>query len=139
MKRAVIETPDSLTDASLVSVPDNFEPPAKMTYLEYHDPKGRYDFAYAREWQIVGQTSEHLILRFIERGDFIAQVTVTPWTAAEKGKHLSAEEFKDAMTRTPGWEPENELQAGEGPTDDRRRIYRPSAQGEMEDGAGGQN
>jgi hypothetical protein len=133
MERAVVETPDSLTDASLVSVPDNFEPPAKMTYLEYHDPKGRYDFAYAREWQIVGQTSEHLILRFMERGDFIAQVTVTPWTAAERGKHLSAEEFKDAMTHTPGWEPENELQAGEVPTDDSRWIYRLSAQGKMDD------
>jgi len=133
MERAVIETPDSLTDAALVSVPDNFEPPAKMTYLEYHDPKGRYDFAYAREWQVVGQTSEHLILRFMERGDFIAQVTMTPWTAAEKGKHLSAEEFKDAMTRTPGWEPENELQAGEVPTDDNRWIYRVSAQGKMDD------
>ncbi|MFL5244435.1 MAG: hypothetical protein ACJ8FY_20230 [Gemmataceae bacterium] len=133
MERAAVATPESLSDAALVSVPDNFEPPAKMTYLEYHDLKSRYDLAYAREWQIVGQTSEHLILRFMERGDFIAQVTLTPWTSAAKGKHLSAEEFKDAMARTPGWEPENELQAGEVPTDDNRWIYRLSAQGKMDD------
>jgi hypothetical protein len=69
----------------------------------------------------------------MERGDFIAQVTITPWTAAEKGKHLSAEEFKEAMARTPGWEPDTELQAGEVPTDDSRWIYRLSALGKMDE------
>src|SRR5262245_22916892 len=91
MERTVIVTPESLTDVALVSVPDGFEPPAKMTCLEYHDPKGRYDLAFAREWQIVGETPEHLILQYMERGDFIAQVTVTSWTPAGKGKHLSAD------------------------------------------------
>jgi hypothetical protein len=133
LERSMIDTPESLTDASLVSIPDNFEPPAKMTCLQYHDPKSRYDLAFAREWQIVGQTGDHLVLRFMERGDFIAQVTITPWTASEKGKHLSAEEFKEAMARTPGWEPETELQAGEVPTDDNRWIYRLSAQGKMDE------
>jgi hypothetical protein len=54
----------------------------------------------------------------MERGDFVAQVTVTPWTKAAPGKHLSAEEFKEAMAETPGWEPEEEMQAGEVPLQD---------------------
>lgn len=133
MERALVETPDNLTDAALVSVPDSFEPPLKMTALEFHGPKGLYDLALAREWQIVGQTPEHVILRLMENGDFVAQATITPWTKAEKGKHLSAQEFKDAASKTPGWEPETDLQSGEMPSDDGRWIYRHSAQGKMED------
>jgi hypothetical protein len=59
---------------------------------------------------------------------------LTPWTRAEKGKHLSPEEFKQAMAETPGWEQEQELQAGEVPAEGGRWIYRLSALGQL-DGA----
>jgi hypothetical protein len=139
--RTPIEQPDTLDDVALVSVPDGFEPPPPLVQLEYRDPKGRFDLAYSRSWQTVSQTDEHLVMRLMERGDFVAQVTVTPWTAAEKGKpHLTPEEFAEAMARTPGWEPERELQAGEVPTgDDGRWVYRISALGEMDGTAVMQN
>jgi hypothetical protein len=133
IERKAIEMPDNLGDVALASVPDNFEPPARMTHLEYHDPKSRFDLGYGREWQAVAQTQDHLTLRLMERGDFVAQATVTPWTPSEKGKHLSGDEFKDAMAKTPGWEPDLELQAGEVPSDDGRWVYRISAQGKMDD------
>ena len=68
------------------------------------------------------------------RSAFIAQLTVTPWTPAEKGKHLSPEAFKEAMAETPGWVPDKELQAGEVPAEDKdgRWIYRLSALGQMD-------
>ena len=59
---------------------------------------------YARDWQTVSKSDEHLVLRLMERGDFVAQLTITPWTRAEKGKHLTADEFRQAMSQTPGWE-----------------------------------
>jgi hypothetical protein len=105
-----------------------------MLHLDYRDPKGRFELAHGREWQQVSQTPEHLVMRLMEQGDFVAQVTVTPWTPAEKGKHMEPDDFKDAMARTPGWEPETELQAGEVPVPagEGRWIYRVSALGKMD-------
>src|SRR5262249_35022381 len=85
-----------------------------------------------RDWQTVSQTEEHMVMRLIERGDFVAQVTITPWTRAEKGKHLSADEFRQEMPETPGWEPEQELQTGEVPAQGGRWIYRISTLGQLD-------
>jgi hypothetical protein len=132
LSRSAIEQPASLTDIALVSVPEGFEPPLPLTQLELRDAKDRFEMGYGREWQTVSQTNEHLVLRLIERGDFVAQATVTPWTKAEKGKHLSPEEFQQAMEDTPGWDPEQELQSGEVPADGGKWIYRISALGQLD-------
>jgi hypothetical protein len=135
MKRTPAELPDRLSDAALVSVPDDKTPvPLSLTQLEYHDAKGRFDMLHGREWQTVSQTSDRLILRLMERGDFVAQVTITPWTSAGgKGKHMTPEEFKKAMNATPGWEPEKELQTGEVPgTEKGKWIYRLSMLGQLD-------
>ena len=130
--RSAIDQPESLNDAKLVVVADGFEPPLAMTQLLHRDPKRRFDLLFGREWQVVGQTDEHLVMRLMERGEFLAQVTITPWTAAEKGKHLSPAEFRDAMDETPGWEASMELQAGEVPSGDSRWIYRISQLGTLD-------
>jgi hypothetical protein len=132
LTRTAIEQPESLSDVSLVSVPDGFEPPPPMTQIEYREAKGRFDLVYGREWQMVGQIEEHTVLRMMDRGDFVAQVTITPWTHAEKGQHLSAEDFKQAMDDTPGWQVEEVLQAGEVPSENGRWIYRISALGQLD-------
>jgi hypothetical protein len=133
LKRMAIEQPPLLSDVALVSVPDNFTPPAALAQLEHRDFKGRYELLYAREWHMVSATEEHLVLRLMDRGDFIAQATITPWTAAAKGKHLSPDEFKTAMFNTPGFELTKELQAGEVPSDQKDHwTYRLSALGELD-------
>ena len=79
-----------------------------MTQLDYRDPQSRYALLYPRCWHITAQVKDQLVLRCMDRGDFVAQATLTPWKKAEKGKHLTAEEFKQAMNSMAGWE------AGEG-------------------------
>jgi hypothetical protein len=132
--RVAIPQPACLDDVALVSVPDGFEPPPPLLQIDYRDPKGRFEMLHGREWQTVGQTDEHLILRLMERGDFVAQVTLTPWKPIGKAKLPTLEEFRDEMNKTPGWEPEKELQAGEVPTTDKdgNKIYRISALGNMD-------
>src|SRR5262249_49307185 len=135
VERSAVDTPETLSDVALVSVPQGSdEPPAHMTQVQLVEPKGRYDLTHGREWTLVGQTEEHTILRLMERGDFVAQVTITPWQSAEKGKHMDPEKFRDTMAGTPGWEMEKELQAGEVPAEGGRWIYRVSALGQL-DGA----
>ena len=132
LTRAAVATPASLADIALVPVPDGFEPPARMLHLDYQDPKKRYNLLYSRQWHIVGQTEEHLVMRLMDRGDFVAQVTVTPWAAGAGGNAVSPEEFKDKMSRLRGWQPEHELQAGAVPTEKGRKIYRLSCAGTLE-------
>lgn len=113
LRRVPIEAPATLSDVALVKVPDGAEPPALMLNLYHRDPKGRFDLNYSRDWHIVGQTDDHLVLRLMDRGDFVAQATVTPWTPAKPGEHLSPDDFRAAMSQTPGWVPDQELQADE--------------------------
>ncbi len=68
----------------------------------------------------------------MDKGDFVAQVSVTPWDKANKGGHLSPEKFKKAMDDTSGWVPQRELQAGEVASSDGRWIYRISVLGTLE-------
>jgi hypothetical protein len=131
VRRTPVEQPAALSDVALVTVPADAPPPL-MLQLEYRDPKSRFAFLYGREWRLTSQTDEHVVLRLMERGDFVAQATFSPWTPAEKGKHLSPEAFRDAMNAAPGWELDRELQAGEAPSAGDQYLYRLSLQGKMD-------
>jgi len=133
VKREVLETPQTLNDAALVSIPQDFDVPNLMTYVEFKDQQGRFDLSMNRDWQLVAKTENHLVLRLVEKGDFIAQATVSVWSKAEPGKHLSVAEFKNITERTPGWVVEKDLQEGEVPSGDIGRwVYRISALGQLD-------
>jgi len=117
---------------ALVSVPDGAEVPPQLALLDHQDDKGRYNLLYGRAWQTVGLADGRLVMRLMDRGDFVAQVTISPWTPAAAGKHLTGEEFKAQMTHMPGWEPEHEVQAGELPSEKGRWAYRLSLQGKLD-------
>lgn len=139
LKRQRIEQPAALSDVALVSVPQDWEPPAPMTQLDYRDPQGRYSLLYPRCWHITAQVKDQLVMRCMDRGDFVAQVTLTPWKKAEKGKHVAAEEFKQVMNDIGGWQPDKEMQAGEVPAENGRWVYRYSASGQLDGVAAVQN
>src|SRR5205823_2574866 len=75
------------------------------------------------------RTDEHLVLRLLDRGDFVAQVTVTPWRKLAAGAHVSAAEFQNAMAEAPNWQQEKALEAQEVAAEDGRWVYRVSAEG----------
>lgn len=113
LKRSLIETPEALTDGRLASVPTGFDVPGPMLNLYFRDPRNRFDLMYARDWQLVAATPDQVVLRLMERGEFVAQATVIPWTKAEAGKHATPDQLRQAVSVTPGWQPERELQASE--------------------------
>jgi hypothetical protein len=133
LKREVLpQPPKELTDEALATVPKD-EPPARLTLLRYADPRGRYQFVYPRDWHVTGQTEAHLVLRLLERGEFVAQATVGVWKAAEPGKHATPEEFKKAVSQAPGWVATRLLEDTEVPAMNGRWLYRVLAEGKMED------
>lgn len=132
LTRSSVATPNQLSDTALVTVAEGDAPPEAVLPLLHQDAQGRFTLHYHRDWQIVGETKEHLILRLMDRGDFVAQATVTPWKRAQPGRHLSPDEFKAAMAATPGWQPQQELQASEFPVEPGHWGYRLSVQGTLD-------
>lgn len=123
------EEPKELRDAAAVPA----EPPASAALLRFEDPKSRYRFDYPRDWHITGQTEDHLILRLLDRGELIAQATITAWKKAEPGKHDSVEDFRKAVSESPGWKPTRGLEDAEVPVDGGRWLYRIAMEGRIED------
>src|SRR5262245_35473394 len=71
-RAALPEPPPELTDVALVPVPSDAQPPERMTLLGYRDPRGLYRLQHGREWHTVARTDEHLVLRRMDRGEFVA-------------------------------------------------------------------
>jgi hypothetical protein len=129
--RSAIEPASALSDLALVSLPDK-EPAVPLTQISFTDKKKRFDLLHGRDWQTVSLTENHLILRLMDQGDFVAQVTISPWTREAPGKHMTPEAFKEVVSGTPGWEAEQVLQADAVPTEAGRWVYRISALGTLD-------
>jgi len=112
LKREPVAEPKELSVAALESVPAGFDVPAAMTALVHRDPDGRFELTYPREWRLTGAKAGQTTLRLLERGDFVAQATVTPWQKAEPGRHMSEKEFREAVLSSPGWQAEEVIQEG---------------------------
>ena len=133
LKREPLDrVPAELADAVVATIPATDDPPATMKHLLHRDPKGRYRLLHAREWHVVGQTDYHLVLRYLDRGDFVAQATITPWQSAGAGKHLSPQEFEKLTQGGSNWKVEQVTDRTEVPTDADRWAYRVSARGELD-------
>ena len=130
--RRKIDRPMSLDDGTLAAIPMGFTPPASLLLLEYKDPQKRYELLHERGWSQVTRTQNHLVLRLMEKGDFLAQATITQWSMAGKGRHQSAGEFQAAIRKIPGWEQGEVLSSAELPSGDRRWIYRHAVSGKLE-------
>jgi hypothetical protein len=131
-REALAEVPKELNDTALANVPKG-EVPAAMTLLRHAEPKGQYTLTYPRDWHVTGQTDQHLILRLLDKGEFIAQATVLSWKKAEPGKHTSPDDFKKAVNATPGWTASRVLEDTETTSADGRWLYRIVAEGKMDD------
>jgi hypothetical protein len=126
------QPPAELADGALSTIPAADDPPVTLKHLLHRDPKGRYRLLHARDWHVVGQTDHHLVMRYLERGDFVAQVTITHWPNAGAGKHMSPADFEKLAGGGANWKIEQVTDRTEVPTDADRWAYRVSARGELD-------
>lgn len=123
--------PDELSAAARANVPAA-GPTESQLLLRHSDPAGKYALLYPRLWHVTGQTGDHLVLRLIERGDWIAQATIMAVKPTPDGKPMTAAEFKDAIAKQPGWEPAGIAADGELPAGPGRRLYRVTGLGKQD-------
>lgn len=135
LSRTPIAEPAELNRLALVLVPTADAPPANLTALHHVDAKKRFELTYARDWHVVSpEDSPQLVLRQLERGEFIAQATFTPWKKSDAKAITRLDDFAALMAKTPRWTEEKEIERKQidapgknGPT-----IYRVAATGELD-------
>jgi hypothetical protein len=86
LQESKLLTGEVLQNAKL---PQSDEPPL----LEYVSAVKGYRFSYDRRWHIVGDAPELVVMRFIDRGDLVAQCNVMPATKT-LDKPISLEQFQ---------------------------------------------
>jgi hypothetical protein len=132
LKRTPIAEPAELSQIALVQVPA--EPSPELVNLHYRDSRGRFDFQHGRDWHVVSPgNSPQLVLRLMDRGDFIAQATVTPWKRSDPKESISLEQFCDVMKTTPGWKEDEVLEKVELKAPRGNALYRVTASGTLDE------
>lgn len=132
-RERVTEPTLELNDGHRATVPPGNTAPANLIALRYDDPAGKYTLLHNRDWHVVAATKEQVVMRLVDRGEFVAQATILAWSKAEAGKHSTPNEIKDAIARQPGWQAEKVLEDGEIASDRGRWIYRLVATGKQDE------
>ena len=112
LTRTPIDPVNELSDVLLVPVRD-VEPERSWTDVLFKDAKGRFEMTHTRDWLLVGCTPEHVVLRLMDRGEFVAQVSIAPWRKAEPTKHPTPDEVKSIVANSPGWAQDTLIKAEE--------------------------
>lgn len=94
-----------------------------LTHLRFH---------HSRRWHMHHQTPTTSTLRMLDRGNFIAQVTVKPLPKAEPGKHVTEKQFQTDIGAALGQQLTAITKAEELKTKDGRYIYRVIAKGKVD-------
>jgi hypothetical protein len=131
IKRTPIAEPNELNDIALVRPLSAAAD--KMTNVTYRDPKGAFAFQHGRNWHLVGRDDKHLVYRLLtDRGDFVAQATLMPYTKETPGKMMDLDNFARRMAEVPGWTQEEVLEknANLGVSED-LKVYRVGAAGKL--------
>lgn len=119
-------------EALLAKRPAGTKPPELWTQLRHVDPKG-YEFVYGRDWHVVVRNDKHLVLRLLDRGEYVAQATFAAWKpSAGADEKTALAEFVEATRKSPGWAPEKVLENGPMPVGEGRSVYRLCARGKQD-------
>ena len=133
LTRTAIEQPKELNNFALVPFPEGV-PPEQLTVLSFRDEKGRFGFQHSRDWHLVGIQDEQVVFRLLDRGDFVAQMTVTPWKKVAPEKMLDIEGFANLMNEAPAWQVEKVLEkTGKVEAAVKGTVMRVSAEGKLDD------
>ncbi len=135
LNRAPIAEPAQLNKFALVPVPTTETPPANLTNIQHLDAKKRYELSYARDWHVVSpDDSAQLVLRQLERGEFIAQATFTVWKKTDAKAVMKLDEFAALVAKTPGWVEDKEIERKQldDPAKGNLATYRVASSGELD-------
>jgi hypothetical protein len=89
-----------LGDASLAGLPLSAAP--GQTLIDLTSESGGFQIALDRRWGVMFERHDLSVLRFVDRGDLIAQCNVSPRPALGKDERLTIEGFQDEVKQALG-------------------------------------
>jgi hypothetical protein len=120
-----------LSDAALAQLP--LEPRPEFLALECSSPTKKFRIYHNRNWHLMTDAGELLALRYLDRGELVAQCNVSSLADVEPGKEPSLATFQHDLERSLGGSFERFLEASEATNSLGHHIYRVVAEGRVSD------
>jgi hypothetical protein len=122
---------DELSDQALAGLPLESRP--EFLALECVAPTKKFRIFHGRDWHLMTDAGEMLALRYLDRGELVAQCNVSSLADVEPGKEPSLETFQHDLERSLGESFERFVEASESTTSSGCHIYRVIAEGRVSD------
>lgn len=122
---------DELSEKALAGLPSEFGP--EFLALECTSPTKKFRIFHSRDWHLMTDAGEMLALRYLNRGELVAQCNVSSLADAEPGKEPSLATFQHDLERSLGESFERFVEASESTTSTGCHIYRIVAEGRVSD------
>ena len=100
MKITPHSTSPELSDEALAGV--SLEPGPEAMLLEYESSQGRFKFLHDRTWHVVSETPKSVALRFIDRGELVAQCNISALAPVQPGKRFTLAKFQEDVQQSLG-------------------------------------
>ena len=120
-----------LSDAAVATVP--IEPAAEMQFLRFESWGVR--LFHDRGWHQFHQTNDVAVFRLMEQGSLVAQVNISPISAAAAGSHTPEDQFQADIRQSLGKKLKSIKKAEQLPprnASDRRFLFRVVVDGEAD-------
>lgn len=127
--RGIAKSEQRLSAANLKGVPLVSNDATKLVVLEA--PLWNLRFYHSRQWHLLNQNSDSATLRFVEKGDLLAQCTLKRLPDADPGEHVSEQVFRTDIEKTLAKNLEKLVQAERITTAANLYTYRVVARGSI--------
>jgi hypothetical protein len=131
MVSAPISAVAELSDKALAGLRLNAA--AGQTLIELASDLGGFELRHDRRWRVMVERGDMTVLRFVDRGDLVAQCNIAPRPALAKGEQPSMEIFQAEVQRALGENLEAIFPAAEETSNSSLHVLRVIARGKAGD------
>ena len=111
----------------------SLDSPAQPLTLECHSPSGKFAFQHSRGWHVMDEAGDVLTMRYVDRGELVAQCNVTAPPDADPGKLPTLAAFQREIEKGLDKNFGQFVQASESVNSAGHMIYRVVAEGKVSD------
>ncbi|MGH7140596.1 MAG: hypothetical protein ACREHD_33100 [Pirellulales bacterium] len=120
-----------LSDTALAQLP--LEPRPEFLALECQAPTKKFRIVHSRDWHLMTDAGDLLALRYLDRGELVAQCNVSSLADVPPGKEPTLADFQHDLERSLGKNFERFIEASEATNSLGHHIYRVIAEGRVSD------
>jgi len=131
MRVAPLDKSPQLTDEALADLP--LRPDKGVQMLAFASRHGHFKLLHERRWHVISDIREVTVLRFVDRGELVAQCNISKLPDLPAGKQVPLETFQQDIHKTLGESFRQLVDASQTKTDAGLRILRVAATGSVAD------